>query len=73
VIRREIVGKETVLFVVRPVGGLGWTWSFYLENGRAESNRANLLHTESDAFAAAIVEARRQLGGGDSSASHGFR
>lgn len=61
-VRREQVRDVTVVIEARPVGGLGWTWSFYPESGEAGSNKGKLLLTEEKAYAAALAEARRTLG-----------
>jgi hypothetical protein len=64
-VRREVIGDFTVVLEARPVGGLGWTWAYYPDQGAGGINPAGLLHSEEEAFAAALSAARRKLGGQD--------
>ena len=60
-VRKDKVAGIEVVFEARPVGGLGWTWSFYPERGAGGQNRGRLLPTEEDAYAAAKAAAEDQL------------
>lgn len=64
-VRRETVGGVAVVFEARPVGGLGWTWSYYPEHpgtGAEATNAGRLLPCEDAAFDAARAAAVAALG-----------
>jgi len=63
-VRKDSVGGIEVVFEARPVGGLGWTWSYYPERGPGGQNRGRLLSTEEEAYAAAKAAAEDELGSG---------
>lgn len=60
-VKRETVNGIPVVVEVRPVGGLGWTWSYYPEQGEGANNLGRLLASEEDAFAAARAAAAAAL------------
>jgi hypothetical protein len=63
VVYRETINGIPVVIEVRPVGGLGWTWSYDTERGNSAKNPGKLLPSESQAVAAARAAALACLGG----------
>jgi hypothetical protein len=60
-VRKETINGIEVVLEARPVGGLGWTWAYYPENGQGRSNSGRLLQSEEDAYKHAVAEARQHL------------
>ncbi|RYF66037.1 MAG: hypothetical protein EOO29_39465 [Comamonadaceae bacterium] len=60
---KEVIAGVEVVIEVRAVGGLGWTWSYYPEQGAVGHNTGRLLRTEQEAALAAQAAAAQALGG----------
>lgn len=60
-VKREEINGVPVVVEVRPVGGLGWTWSYYPDSGAGANNLGRLLASEEEAFAAARAAAAATL------------
>lgn len=63
-VRKEELGGVQVVFEVRAVGDLGWTWSYYPEQGAVAHNVGRLLATQDEALQRARAAAVQALAAG---------
>jgi hypothetical protein len=62
VVRKDVMAGVEVVFEVRAVGTLGWTWTYYPESGPATANPGKLLASEEAALAHARAAAAMSIG-----------
>lgn len=59
---REVVLKGIrVTLEARPIGGLGWSWTYQLGGGEPVRNLGRLAGSESEAFDKALAAAQAAL------------